>query len=480
MHNTSRTVIVGLGKTGLSCARFLARRGIPFAVIDSRAEPPCLAGLRAELPETPVFTGGFNAQALAQAEQLVISPGVSPREPALARALARGVPVIGDIELFARHAHAPIVAITGANGKSTVTTWIGNMARHAGWNVRVGGNLGTPALDLLGDRDARVSKHHTPAPSQSQLYKKEPDLYVLELSSFQLETTSSLNPTAAVVLNISPDHMDRYNDVAAYAAAKQRVYRGNGVMVINKDDPWVMRMREKGRKCIYFGFDEPMSGDFGLRDVGDVAWLARGKEALMPYTELGIHGAHNVANALAALALGEALRLPRASMLAGLREFRGLPHRTQWIAEHGSVQWYNDSKGTNVGATMAALQGLATTSGTSGKVVLIAGGDGKGADFSPLRPLVREHARVVILIGRDAPLIEAALMGTVLLVYAATMEDAVRQAVQMAHEGDVVLLSPACASFDMYSNYEERGRAFIEAVHVHLGAGVSSPRSSAR
>ncbi|MEO5573245.1 MAG: UDP-N-acetylmuramoyl-L-alanine--D-glutamate ligase, partial [Gammaproteobacteria bacterium] len=411
-----RTVIVGLGKTGLSCARFLAAREVPLAVTDSRAQPPGLAYLQQELPQVALFMEGFNTEILARAEQVVVSPGVSLKEPIIIEAIERGIPVLGDIELFARHARAvqgstsaagnrmsgaaaPVIAVTGSNGKSTVTTLVGLMAQRAGLDVRIGGNLGTPALDLV--------------------QESEPDLYVLELSSFQLETTYSLNAAAAVVLNITPDHMDRYADLDEYIRAKARAYNGDGVMVINADDPTVSAMICPNRRVIRFGLAAPAPDGFGLRSVRGETDLARGGQSLLAVRELRIKGRHNIANALAALALGDALNLPLAAMLEALREFPGLPHRSQWVAEQGGVNWYNDSKGTNVGATLAALQGLASAADKgNGKVVLIAGGDGKGADFTPLRTAAADYARAVVLIGRDARLIEAALLGVVPVVHA--------------------------------------------------------------
>jgi len=450
-------LIAGLGKTGLSVARFLHRRGVPFAVTDSRAEPPGLAVLRKEFPDTPLRLNGLDTEACTQARQIIVSPGISLREPALAAAQAQGVEIVGDIELFARQAQAPTVAITGSNGKSTVTTLLGNMAGRAGRDARVGGNLGTPALDLLTD-----------AP---------PELYVLELSSFQLETTRSLNAAAAVVLNITPDHMDRYHDLADYVAAKRQIYQGSGVMVVNRDDARVAAMAETRRTCVGFTLAEPQAGDFGVRNVHGERWLAQGDKNLLPVHTLRIKGDHNVANALAALALGTAVGLPMGDMLAALKEFAGLPHRSQWVTEHDGIAWYNDSKGTNVGATLAALSGLGASQGTpgvvAGRIVLIAGGDGKNADFSVLRDAVSRYARAVILIGRDAPAIATALENTVPLVQAHDMKDAVRKAQQHAHSGDAVLLSPACASFDMYSGYEERGRVFTAAVHACLEGSAS-------
>lgn len=435
-------VIVGLGKTGLSCARYLAGRGASFAVVDSRDAPPGLDALRRELPHVPVFLGGFDAAVLARARRLIVSPGVALAEPAVARALSDGAEAIGDIELFAREARAPVVAVTGANGKSTVTTLVGEMIRDAGFAVQVGGNLGTPALDLL----------------SADL----PDFYVLELSSFQLETTRSLNAAAAVVLNISPDHMDRYRDVSDYAAAKQRIYRGDGTMLINGDDPLVTAMLEPGRKAVRFGLSVPAQGDFGMRDRNGAACLAKGAEILMAVAELRITGRHNIANALAALALGDAIGVPMASMLVTLRRFAGLPHRTQWVASRDGVSWYNDSKGTNVGATLAALRGM------PGKVVLIAGGLGKGQDFTPLKAAVAVKARAVVLLGQDAPLIERAVADAAPVVRVKDMDEAVEQAAHLAREGDTVLLSPACASFDMFKGYDHRGEVFTAAVRRRL------------
>lgn len=449
------TLIVGLGKTGLSCARFLAAHGVPLAVTDSRVQPPGLVALQQNLPDIAVFVGGFDPAAFAAAQQLIVSPGVSLREPLLMEAMLRGTPVLGDIELFARHAKAPVVAITGSNGKSTVTTLVAEMAKNAGCSVRAGGNLGTPALDLL---DAT-----------------EPDLYVLELSSFQLETTASLNAAAAVVLNISIDHMDRYQNMDEYIAAKERVYHGTGIMVLNADDAAVMAMAQPDRSVVSFGLGEPGNGSianhFGVIGSAGQAWLAHGTQPLMAVTDVRIKGSHNIANALAALALGNAVGLPMDAMLGTLRDFPGLPHRSQWIAELDGVAWYNDSKGTNVGATLAALQGM------PGKVVLIAGGVGKDADFTPLRQAALEKARAVVLIGRDAPLIEAALNGVVAVAHATTMQDAVIQARYLAQSGDVVLLSPACASFDMFSGYEERGQVFTDAVLGLAADGLTAGRT---
>lgn len=430
-------LVVGLGKTGLSCVRFLAARGVEMAITDSRAEPPGLAAVREEFPDIALFLGGFAAEAFDAADAIVVSPGVSLREPQLALALERGLVVLGDVDLFAAEATAPVVAITGSNGKSTVTTLVGEMARHAGRRVAVGGNLGTPLLELL---DPGV------------------DLYVIELSSFQLETAHTLGAAAAVVLNISEDHMDRYSDLAEYRAAKQRVYRGDGAMVINSDDPLVVAMARRGRRTITFTLGAPLDGGYGLGAQGGSTWLLRGAQPLLAIDELRMAGRHNIANALAALALGEAVGLPREAMLEALREFPGLPHRCQFVAEIDGVAWFNDSKATNVGAAVAALEGFERP------VVLIAGGDAKGANLAPLRQPVASHARAVVLLGRDAERLSVALADTVPVQRADSIEAAVRAAADLAQTGDAVLLAPACASLDMFRNFEDRGERFAAAV----------------
>jgi UDP-N-acetylmuramoylalanine--D-glutamate ligase len=365
-------------------------------------------------------------------------------QPQIQAAMQRGAEVLGDIELFARAVQAPVVAITGSNGKSTVTSLLGEMARIAGLQVAIGGNLGRPALELLND---------------------EVQLYVLELSSFQLETTGSLRAAAAVVLNISADHMDRYRDLQHYVDTKALIYRGAQKAVVNRDDPRVAELAVQVNEIIGFTLSTPQAGDFGVTENEQSPWLCHGTLPLLPVTELRIPGRHNLANALAALALGSAVDLPMPAMLQALRTFAGLPHRTQFVADKRQLRWYNDSKGTNVGATLAALQGLHSAAGDS-RTVLIAGGDCKGADFTELAPVVERTARAVILIGRDAPSIARVLRGRTRLAHARTLSDAVRQAVELAEPGDRVLLSPACASFDMFANFEARGQAFIEAVEA--------------
>jgi len=424
-------------------------------VTDSRADPPGLAALRAECPDAPLYLGGFDPAVFAGAARLLVSPGVSVKTPAIAEAAARGVPIEGDIEWLVQLTQAPIAAITGSNGKSTVTTLLGLMTERAGVRAAVGGNLGTPALELW-------------LQTEGQPPNVAPELYVLELSSFQLETTRSLNARVATVLNISPDHMDRYAALDDYIAAKRRIFRGDGVMVVNADDPAVMAMVESGREVLRFTLEEPGESDFGLwREDGEI-WLAHGRERWIAASELKISGDHNLANALAALAMGHALGLARDGMLAALREFTGLAHRTTLVRERDGVRWFDDSKGTNVGATVAALRGLVDPAAT-GRAVLIAGGDGKGADFGELAETIGHTTRAVILIGRDGPRIAAAVAGRVPTQRARDMAEAVRLAASVALPGDSVLLSPACASFDMFDNYEHRGRVFVAAVK---GLGV--------
>ena len=433
-------LIVGLGKTGLSCARFLLAQGMDVVVMDTRDNPPCLPELQQSWPQVVVKTGQLDQNWLLRADKVLLSPGVDPRLPEIVAAKQAGVDVIGDIELFARHVNAPVIAVTGSNGKSTVTTLISEMASLSGKNVVTGGNLGTPALDLLSD---------TP-----------PDFYILELSSFQLETVNSLNAFASVVLNLSADHLDRYDSIQDYQQAKARIYNGDGVMVINRDDPVVQQMMQLGRNVIGFSLQQTAGVDFGLIEQDEKLWLAEGQTPLMPVNELGIAGRHNIANALAALALGSAMALPIDAMLQGLKSFRGLAHRCRLVRIRNDVRWFNDSKATNVGACTAAIEGLAE----HGNVVLIAGGMAKDQDFSPLTEVFSKSLRALVLFGVDAAKIAAVTPASVAIHYAANMQDAVEKAAVVAHQGDVVLLSPACASFDMFKGYEDRGTQFEQAV----------------
>jgi UDP-N-acetylmuramoylalanine--D-glutamate ligase len=434
---TPLSVIVGLGRTGVSCARHLAARGHRLVVIDSREDPPGLAELRRLVPGAATSLGGFDPTVLAGADQVVVSPGVSLAEPFLRRAAAQGLDLVGDIELFAREAGGRVVGITGTNGKSTVTTLVGAFAEAAGLEVRVGGNLGEPALDLLEEPPAAM--------------------YVLELSSYQLETTWSLQPEAAAVLNVSPDHLDRYRDLAEYAAAKARIYERAATAIVNLDDGIVVRMPRPGQRTVGFSLRRS-DADFRLLRQAGEDWLAEGAEPILPLAAFALPGRHNAANALAALAVGSVCGFPRAAMAGVLQEFRGLAHRTERVRDRRGVSWIDDSKGTNVGATVAAIEGL------EGPLVLIAGGEGKGQDFAPLGPACQGKVKRAILIGRDARLLAAALEGRCAVTFAESMEAAVGAAAAAALAGDTVLLSPACASFDMFRDYAHRGDAFAAAV----------------
>jgi UDP-N-acetylmuramoylalanine--D-glutamate ligase len=430
-------VIVGLGRTGLSAARYLHAQGWRLAVTDTRARPPELAALSALDASIPVRFGDLDAALLDGALCVVASPGVSLALPFFAAARRRGLEIVGDIELFARAAHAPVVGITGTNGKSTVTTLLARMAQRAGLSVRAGGNLGQPALDLL-------------APDAA--------LYVLELSSFQLETTTHLACRAATVLNVTADHLDRYASIEEYAAAKARIFARCDTAVVNLDDPLVMAMPRGARRTLSFSLRAAVGADYAVAEQGGAWWLTRRGAPLLPVARMKIKGLHNAANALAALALGEALELPLAPMLAELEEFAGLPHRSQWVAEVRGVTYINDSKGTNVGATLAAVSGMA------GPLVMIAGGDGKNQDFAPLAAAFRGKVRHTVLIGRDAPLLARALAGVSTLETCATLAQAVYSAARAARAGDTVLLSPACASLDMFRDYMQRGAEFARVV----------------
>ncbi|WP_295881180.1 UDP-N-acetylmuramoyl-L-alanine--D-glutamate ligase [uncultured Thiohalocapsa sp.] len=438
-----KALVVGLGPTGLSCARFLHGHGATVAVTDSRDAPPALATLREALPDVAVMLGGFDDAAFAAADVIIVGPGLPLSTPAVARAQAAGTPVLGDVELFAQAVRAPVVGITGTNGKSTVTTLLGQMALAAGKRAAIGGNLGEPVLNLLAD---------------------EVELYVIELSSFQLETTHSLPLVAATVLNLSADHMDRYADMAAYAAAKQRIFAHAASAVVNRDDEASVRLAAGIAEQAGFTLGAPSRpDDWGLCVHRGAEWICRGDESVLPVDDLVLPGRHNLANALAALALGERCGLDREPMCDVLRRFRGLSHRSELVADHNDIRWINDSKGTNPGATVAALDGLVPDPKRR-KAVLILGGDCKDADFSPLPAAVRRAARAVVLMGRDADDLAAVLADTVPLHRAADMDNAVRQAAVLAAPGDCVLLSPACASFDMFDDYRHRGRAFAEAV----------------
>jgi UDP-N-acetylmuramoylalanine--D-glutamate ligase len=443
-------LVVGLGASGLSMARWLSRHGARVRVADSRESPPAIGLLQRDFPGLRMDTGPFRQASFDQMELLAMSPGVPLAEPLVQAAIRRGVPAVGDMELFAwARAGMPqtrVIAITGSNGKSTVTEMTGALCRACGADTVVAGNIGLPVLDALSDIEAAGTRDRSWH-------------FVLELSSFQLETTSTLHADAATILNVSEDHLDRYPDMDAYAAAKAKVYQGPGVRVVNRDDVPSRGLAPSG-SIVTFGLDAPSHPhDWGVvRDSGGT-WLAHGQDRLLQAGELQVAGLHNVANALAAMALGHAVGLPIDPMIPALRAFRGLAHRVEQVADIGGVTFFDDSKGTNVGATVAALNGLTQP------VVLIAGGDGKGQNFAPLAPAVRDKARAVVLIGRDGKLIAEILKETgVALHHAVDLKEAVRLSLSLALPGDAVLLSPACASFDMFRNYQHRAEVFVAAV----------------
>jgi len=431
--------IIGTGITGLSVARFLAAQGQAFVLMDTRSNPPNLEKVKHEFPGATIICGELDLHTLLACDEIIVSPGVAIATPAIEQAKAAGISVVGDIELFVRAAKAPIVAITGSNAKSTVTTLVGEMAKVAGMNVAVGGNLGTPALELLNDAV---------------------ELYVMELSSFQLETVTKLNAKVATILNLSADHLDRYENMRAYILAKLRVYFGAEHIVVNRKDILTHPPLAAGVKPVYFGGNADF-GSFGLIQDSDGEFLAKNLTPLMATKELKIRGRHNVDNALAALALGDAAGIPMDAMLATLKSFSGLRHRCEYVAEKNAVEFYNDSKGTNIGATLAAIQGLARD---PQQLIVILGGEGKGQDFTELTPALRSINSKVVLIGRDAPIIAEAIGDAARIIYADSMQDAVNKAFTAAKSGDAVLLSPACASFDMFKNYEDRGEKFCLAV----------------
>ncbi len=440
-------IIVGMGATGLSCARFFQARKIPFVVMDTRQSPPNVAHWQSIFPDLHCLCGALDESVLLQAADIIVSPGVSIDEPVIRRAMAAGVRVRGDVDVFREVISKPIVAITGSNGKSTVTTLLGEMARAAGWQVEVAGNIGVPVLDVLDENGQENSGL---------------DLYVLELSSFQLERLHELKAEAAVILNISADHMDRYSDLKSYCLAKQRIFSGVKKIVFNREDELTRPEDNSVGEVVSFGLDLADESQFGLVRREGNSYLAKGSVELLDVGQLRLCGSHNIANALAALALGECVGIPQRAMLSALKTFTGLTHRCQSLGSIHGIEYVNDSKGTNVGATVAAIEGLCVQSHR--KVVLIAGGESKGADFSPLVESLGKHARAVVLLGKAAAEIAGLLNGKIKTLFADSMDAAVNTAVQLAQTGDYVLLSPACASFDMFSSYEERGRIFMDAV----------------
>ena len=437
-------VVAGLGISGVAAVNFLHEHGYRVAVTDSRKTP---SGHDQIPSDVQTSFGQLDQELLLQAEEIVISPGLDPQLPEIQAAIAQGIAVVSEIQILRRFTDKPIMAITGSNAKSTVTTLIGLMAKDAGVKVAVGGNLGRPALDLT---------------------KDDPELYILELSSFQLETTSNLHAEVAVILNMSEDHLDRHGDMMGYHTAKHRIFQGVKKVVYNRDDSLTRPLVPDATPMQSFGLNAPDMNQYGILKENDgTMWLARGRERILKSSEMYIQGTHNVANALACLALGEAIGLPLASMLDTLKTFKGLEHRCEFVKEVQGVRYYNDSKGTNIGATLAAIDGLgAAIEPQQGKVAIILGGQGKGQDFTALRDALSKYAKLAVLIGEDRAVIEQAIAGTTTLLHAASLQEAVELCQQHTQAHDVVLLSPACASFDMFKGYSERGHQFVECVNT--------------
>ncbi|MDK1023320.1 MAG: UDP-N-acetylmuramoyl-L-alanine--D-glutamate ligase [Gammaproteobacteria bacterium] len=444
MMQSTHKVIVGLGKTGYSCARYFRAKKIPFEIVDNSDKPPYLQQLKEEMPDIKVSAGTEWHIDPRVVHELVVSPGVPLKTKEIVSAKKEGVSITGDIDIFSHAAAAPIIAITGSNGKSTVTTLVGEMAMRAGLRVGIGGNLGIPALDLLDE---------------------QAELYVLELSSFQLETTHNLSAQVATILNISADHLDRYASEEDYRRAKERIFRGCSRVVINRADT---HWREGIDTDVWsFGEDEPATEkQAGLSWTDGTPFLMCGSERLLPASDLQTRGKHNFINALASIAIARAAEIPMAAIVESLRVFKGLPFRCEWVANINDVNVYNDSKATNVGATNAAVCGLGT--GLKGKILLIAGGEGKGADFTQLKKSVSKYATAAILYGRDSKLIESAISDVVEVVRCNNLSAAFSQAMTIASRGDVVLFSPACASFDMFDDYMHRGEAFTSVVKEYV------------
>ena len=456
-HQGRRAVVLGLGTTGLSLVRHLVRHGAYVRVADTRADPPNREALAAEHPDVPLVTGPFSDATFDGVDLIAISPGVAQRDPAIRAAVEAGAALVGDIELFARAlpADQKVLAITGTNGKTTVASLAGALTRAAGLSTIVAGNIGHAVLDALALHEAGAAW---------------PGVFVLELSSYQLETTTSLEPVAATVLNVSANHLDRYAGIADYAEAKARILEHATVQILNRDDPIVRLMRLPGRTVQTFGAGVPLSEEeWGLVARPDGEWLARGGELVVQASRLALVGRHNAVNALAALALASSVAKIGRPVLDALVGFRGLPHRMAAIADAGGILYIDDSKGTTVAATQVALDGIGRP------VVLIAGGDGKGQSFAPLRPSVERACRAVLLIGRDAPQLSRALTGTSARVESVgTLDAAVARAMEIASPGDAVLLSPACASLDQFRDYVERGMRFAELVNAALAADVDA------
>ena len=436
-------VVIGLGKTGYSVVSFFADRDVKVIAMDTREQAPFAQAVNDNYSNVDVILGGLDAELLCTAKKIVLSPGLAASTKEIQQAISKGVPVVSDIQVFADHAKAPIVAITGSNAKSTVTTLLGEMAKDAGFNVAIGGNLGTPALDLIND---------------------SVQLYVMELSSFQLETTDNLSADVATVLNVSPDHLDRYDSYEQYWHVKHNIFNGCKAIVVNRDDERSKPLVDLDVKTITFGLGEPEDNNFGIAEHNNEAFLAIDHQALISTKQLKIKGTHNRSNALAALALGSVAGISLDSMLTTLQDFPGLEHRCQWVGKNNGVDYFNDSKGTNVGATVAALEGLECD--VDGKIVLLAGGDSKGADFSYMEDAIKQGVKTLVAYGRDRNLIQKALSDSTTVIIAENFDDAFQKARASAVAGDAVLLSPACASFDMFNSFEHRGECFVQLVEA--------------
>ena len=433
-------LVYGLGVTGLSVARYLKRNDCNAVFYDSREEPPGLDELQEISADAKVVTGDKTKGLLKDADRIIVSPGIPDTDKLLKKARKKKIDVTSDIELFVADAKAPLVAVTGSNGKSTVVTLLALMCDAADKPALAGGNLGQPALDLLSEED--------------------PELYILELSSFQLQRAPTLPLKVAGLLNISPDHLDWHKNEDEYHAAKYRIFREAEAVVYNRADADAEKHIPKDVPTLSFGLDEPGEGQFGIREDDGVRFLARGEQLLLSVDDMALVGTHNQANALAALAMGQLMGIGLPPMLQVLNEFPGLPHRMQSAGKFGGADFINDSKATNVGAAIASIESI------DGFVVLIAGGLGKGGDFDQLAKTVHHRLRAAVLIGEDAPLIARALDGLAPVHHADDLASAVARAADLAETDDTVLLAPACASFDQFDNYQQRGVAFCEAVEA--------------
>lgn len=435
-------LVAGLGKTGLSVARYLHRNNKAFMVFDTRPQSAHFVEFKTEFPDVPVYFEEFPEHLIPELTDLILSPGLSLEDAHFQKIKHAPIAVYGDIECLVREISAPVVAITGTNGKSTVTTLVGEMAKAAGFKVAIAGNIGIPVLDLLHDDN-------------------QYDLWVLELSSFQLELTHSLAPQVATILNITPDHLDRHHTLEAYIQAKQRIYHRAKLALFNREDE--ATAPEQDVQCLSFGQESADFPNWGLINQNNQIYLAKGQAGIMPVDTMLIKGVHNWMNALAACALADAVGVPTQAICDVLKTFPGLAHRCQWVRLLDEVNWINDSKGTNMGATISAIRGIGGA--MQGKIVLIAGGQGKGADFSEMRPTIAEFVRSIVLIGEDADLMDSALAPATSITRAETLEQAVILAKAEAKPGDVVLLSPACASLDMFRDFNHRGDMFVASVN---------------